>query len=100
MAIHAVRQEYTPGSCRNSRNPMRHSPRQELRLESPALGAEQFRVPNQTCKEPQCANGTPESPQDHCPKTRETLLSPQESKVARCTPSQREMKPISPSLAP
>ena len=63
MAISAVTREYTPGSCRNSRNPMRHPPRREMRPESPALGAEQFRVPNKTCKEPQCACwNTRESP--------------------------------------
>ena len=54
-SIPAVTREYNPVSCCNSRNPMRHPTRQELRHESPALGAEQFRVPNQTCKEPQCA---------------------------------------------
>ena len=54
-AIPAVPREYTPGSCCNSRNPMRHPPRRKLRPESPASGAEQFRVPNQTRKEPQCA---------------------------------------------
>ena len=54
-AIPAVTHEYIPGSCCNSRNAMRHPPKRELRPESPALGAEQFRVPNQTLKEPQCA---------------------------------------------
>ena len=63
MAIPAVTREYTPGSCRNSRNPMRHPPQQEIWPESPALGTEQFRVPNQTGKEPQCASwNTRESP--------------------------------------
>ena len=63
MAIPAVPLEYTPGSCRNSRNPLRHHPRQEMRPESPALGAEQFRLPNQTRKEPQCTLwNTRESP--------------------------------------
>ena len=52
MAIPAVTREYTPGSCRNSRNPMRHPPRQEMRLNFPALRAEQSRIPNQTRKEP------------------------------------------------
>ena len=52
MAIPAVTREYTPGSCRNSRNPMRHSPRREMTLDSPALHAEQYRILNQTCKEP------------------------------------------------
>ena len=56
MAIPAVTREYNAGSCRNSRNPMRPPPRREMRHESPALGAEQFRVPNQTRKEPQCAS--------------------------------------------
>ena len=51
MAIPAVTQEYTPGSCRNSRNPMRHPPLREMRLDSPALHAEQSRIQNQTCKE-------------------------------------------------
>ena len=55
MAIPAVTREYTPGPGRKSRNPMRHCPQQEMRPESPALGAEQVRVPNQTRKEPQCA---------------------------------------------
>ena len=54
-AIPAVTREYTQGSCCNWRNPMRYPPRWELRPESPALGAEQFRVPNQTRKQPQCA---------------------------------------------
>ena len=55
MSIRAVTREYTPGSFCNSRNPIRHPPRWELRPESPALGAEQFHVHNQTRKEPQCA---------------------------------------------
>ena len=53
MAIPAVTREYTPGSCRNSRNPMTHTPRREMSLDFPALGAEQTRFPNQTGKEPQ-----------------------------------------------
>ena len=55
MAIPIVTGEYTPRSCRNLRNPMRHPPRREMWPESNELDAEQFRVPNQTCKEPQCA---------------------------------------------
>ena len=53
MAIPAVTREYTPSSCRNSSNPMTHSPRREMRLDFPALGAEQSRVQNQTGKETQ-----------------------------------------------
>ena len=52
MAIPAVTREYIPGSCRNSKNRMRHPPRWEMRLDSPALHAEQSRFPNQTRKEP------------------------------------------------
>ena len=53
MPIPAVTREYIPGSYRNSRNPMTHTPRWEMKLDFPALGAEQSRVPNQTGKEPQ-----------------------------------------------
>ena len=63
MAIPAVTREYSPGSCRNSRNPMRHPPRQDMRLDSPALPADQNRIPNQTRKEPRFSYwNTRESP--------------------------------------
>ena len=52
MAIPTVTREYTSGSCRNSRKPMRLPPLCEMRPASPALGAEQFRAPNLTRKEP------------------------------------------------
>ena len=55
MAIPTVTREYTPGSCRNTRKRMRLSPRCKMRPDSPALGAEQFHVPNQTRKEHQFA---------------------------------------------
>ena len=55
MAIPVVTREYTSGSCRNSRNPMRHPTRLKMWPEFPALGAEHFHVPKQTRKEPQCA---------------------------------------------
>ena len=75
-AIPSVSQEYAPGSCCNSRNPMRHPPRWELRPESHALGAEQFRVPNQTCKEPQCAFwNTRESPRNLSQDERNTAVT-------------------------
>ena len=76
MANPAVTREYTPGSCRNSRNPMRHPPRREMRLESPALGAEQFHVPNQTSKEPQCTGwNTSESPRQLSQDDRNTVVT-------------------------
>ena len=46
---------YTPGATWNSRKNMRLPPRQEMRPDSPALGAEQFHVPSQTRKEPRFA---------------------------------------------
>ena len=52
MAIPAVTRGYTPGSRRNLGNRMRHPARWEMRLDSPALHAEQSRVTNQTRKEP------------------------------------------------
>ena len=44
--------------------------------------------------------GTPESPKEHCDKARGTLMSPQECKIAWCTPNELEMKRDSPALAP
>ena len=40
MAIPAVTREYTPGSRRNSRNPMTDTPGREMRLAFPAFSAE------------------------------------------------------------
>ena len=100
MAIPTVTLEYSPESCRNSRHPLRHPPRWEMRLDTPALHAEQSRFPNQTCKEPQfsCWN-TRESPGTLSQNEMNTDAN-QECKIDRCTPNQLEMKPISPSLAP
>ena len=55
MDFPAVTREYTPGSCRKSRKPMRLPPRREMRPDSPALCPEQLRFPNQTRKEPRFA---------------------------------------------
>ena len=100
MAIPTVTREYTPGFCRNSRNRMRHPPRWEMRIDSPALHSEQSRFPNQTRKEPlfSCWK-TRESPGTLSQNEMNTDAT-QECKIAWCTPNQLEMKPISPSLAP
>ena len=55
MDISIVTREYTTGVCRNSRKPMRLHPRHEIRPDSPALHAEQFRFHNQTHMEPRFA---------------------------------------------
>ena len=76
MAIPTVTLEYTPGSCRNSRNLIRHPPEWEMRPEFPALGAEQFHVPNQTRKLPQCASwNTRESPRPLSQDERNTAFT-------------------------
>ena len=86
MDIHTVTWDYTQGSCRNSTNPMRHHPRQEMRLDSPALRAEQSHIPNQTRKEPRFYRyNTRESPRKQS-QVRWTLMSIQKCKIARCTP--------------
>ena len=55
MAFPCITREYTSGSCHNTRNPRRLPPRREMTPDSPAVDAEQFHAPNQTCKEPQFA---------------------------------------------
>ena len=52
MAIPAVNREYTPGSHLNSRKTMRLPARRQTRPNSIEWHAEQFRVPNQTRKQP------------------------------------------------
>ena len=100
MAIPTVTREYTPGSCRNSRNRMRHPPRWEMRLDSTALHAEQSRIPNQTCKEPRFSSwNTGESP-GKLSKNEMNTDATQECKIAQCTPNQLDMKLISHSLPP
>ena len=44
--------------------------------------------------------GNPEGPQDHCPKSRRTLMSPQECKIAGCTPNLIKIKTDSPASSP
>ena len=88
-AIPAVNGKYTPGSCHNSRKPRRLTPQLEMRPDSPALGAEQFHVPNQ--REPHVRSlnlldGTLQSPREHPHMSRRTLMSPQECEIALCSP--------------
>ena len=68
MAIPAVTRVYTPGSCCNLRNRMRHPPRWEMRLDSPTLHAEQSRIPNQTCKDVNSAKNLIEPGEDSSPE--------------------------------
>ena len=45
-------------------------------------------------------DGSPESPQDHCDKSRRTMMSRQEFEIAQSTSAQLEMKPDSTALDP
>ena len=99
MANSAVSREYTPGSCCNSRNPMRHPPHREMRLDSPALHAEQFLVPNQTGRSLDLLDRTTESQPEIPHKSRRTLMSPQECEIARCGLNYLEMTTNPPALA-
>ena len=70
--------DYTPGSSHNSRKTMRLPPHHKRRPESPALHAEQFCIPHQHKRSLDFLDGTPESHQDHCHKSRGTLRSLQQ----------------------
>ena len=72
----------------------------EMRPDSAALHAEQFRVPNQSRRNLDLLDGTSESPQEHCHKSRRTLMSQQECDIAQYSPNQLEMKPDFPALSP
>ena len=45
-------------------------------------------------------DGNPEGPQEHYPKSRTTLMSPQECEISGCTPNLLKIKTDSPALAP
>ena len=91
MATPAVTREYTPGSCCNSIKPRIRPPRREMWTDSPALGAEQFRLPSKHVRSLDLLDGTTESPREVRHKPRRTLMSPQECEIDQCSPNQLEM---------
>ena len=95
MAIPAVTQKYTPGSRRNSRKPMRLPHRCDMRPDSPALGAEQFRLPSKHERSLDLLDGTLDSPPESPHPSQRTLMSPKKCEIARCSPNQLEIKPDS-----
>ena len=99
MATTTVIGEYTPGSHRKSSKPMRLPPRWEMRPDSSDLGAEQFRVPNQNVRSLDLLDGTLDSPPEH-PLTSTTLMSLQESEIARCSTNELMITPDSPAFSP
>ena len=84
MGIPVVTREYTPRACRNSRKPMRLPPRHEMRPDSPALHESNFLFPIKHIRSLDLLDWTLESPQEHCHKTRRTLMSPQKCKTNWC----------------
>ena len=71
-----------------------------MKPDYPEGRAEQFHVPHHSRNEPDLLDGILESPQEHCHKSRRTLMSPQEWEIAQCTTNQDEMKPDSLALDP
>ena len=69
MATPAITREYTPGSCHNSGNPMRHHPCQEMRLDSPCMQSNPV-FPIKHVRSLDFLDGTPDSPQEQGHKTR------------------------------
>ena len=78
MAIRAVTREYNTVACRISRKLMKLPTCRKMRPDSRALCAEQFQVQIKHVMNLDFFEGTPDNPQEHCPKTRRTLMSPQE----------------------
>ena len=99
-AIPAVTPEHTAGSHFNSRKimsltlPARWGPIPLHCLQSKSV------FPIKHRRRLDFLDGTPESPQEHCHKSRGTLKSPQQHKRALCTTNQLKMRPDSPALAP
>ena len=70
MATPAMTREHIPRSCRNSRNPMSHTIRWEMRLYLPAFHAKQYRIKIKHVRSLDFLHRTTESPQEHCLKRR------------------------------
>ena len=68
---------------------MRLPPHHEMKPHSPALRAEQFHTKHDRSLD--FLDGTPESHQEHCHKSKGTLMSPQQQESAPCATNQLEM---------
>ena len=71
-----------------------------MRPDLPALRAYPFLFPIKQLGSLDLLDGNTESPPEIPHKSRRTLMSPQESDIARGSPNQLEIKPNSPALAP
>ena len=72
----------------------------EMRSDSPALHAEQFRVQTKDVRSLHLLDGISEIPQEQCHKSRRTLMSQQEREIAWCSPNQLEMTLDSHAMSP
>ena len=79
---------------------MRLPPRREMTPDSPALRAEQLVAPIKHVRSLDLLHGTTERPQEHCHKSRRTLMLPLEHEICRFPSNQLEMKPDSPAFPP
>ena len=71
-----------------------------MRLDSPALRADQFMFAIKQVRSLDLLDGTTESPQEIPQKCRKTLMSLQEYEIPRGSPNQLKIKPYFPALAP
>ena len=78
---------------------MRLPTRRDMRPDSPELHAEQFLVPIKQVRSLDLLDGATESSPEILHKWRGTLMSPQECKIAQCSPNQLKMMTDSPALA-
>ena len=71
-----------------------------MRPDSPALHAEQFLFPIKQVRSLDLLDRTAECPREILQKSRRTLMSLQEYEILRDSPSQLNIKPYFPALAP
>ena len=79
---------------------MRLPPRWEMRPDSSDLPAKQFRVLNQTRRSLDLLDVTLDSPPEHPHTSRRTLMTLQESEIARCITKELMITPDSPAFSP
>ena len=99
MATPAVTQQYTPGSHRNSRKPMRLPPGPEMRPDSLHCVQSNSLFPIKQVRSLDFLDGTTEIPPEIPHKSRKILMLPEECEIAQGSPNQLKMMTNSPALA-
>ena len=100
MAIPAVTREYNPVPAATQAIPWHITLAGRLGLISLHFVQSNIVFPIKHVRSVDFLDRTPESPQEHCHRTRWTLMSTQACKIARCSQNKHKMKAISPSFAP